>query len=197
MSNLFNAFENSKIYKISSPQCDKFYIGSTIQNLSSRFNLHKCLYKSFIQNKKTNYNSSFNVIKFDDAEISLIESVKCNNRKELQKIEGMHIKKNHDKIFNISIAGRTMKEYYNDNKSTIDEYQKNYQKNYYEKYKNRFQLYYQKNKDKFKLYYQLNKDKIRNYYKNKKKSPKISKNKNLKINVLEIDNFKLEINPSL
>jgi len=194
MSKLFNPYHNSKIYKITSPQTDKFYIGSTIQSLSNRLSLHKSLYKRNILNK-TSYTSSFNLMKFNDTSIELIKNVKCENRKELTKIEGQYIKEFNDKIFNISIAGRTVKEYYNDNRLAIHEYHKIYQKQYYKTHKEQFKNYYENNKERFKLYYQNNKEKIRLYYQDRKQKIKKISKKILKKNndYLEFDNFKLEI----
>jgi hypothetical protein len=117
-----NKYHTSKIYKISSPQSDKFYIGSTIKKLNIRFSKHKADYKRYIEKGVGSYVSSFEVVKFDDAIIELIKDVNCENRKELDKIEGECIKEYHDKILNKNVAGRTVKEWNEVNKEYIKEY---------------------------------------------------------------------------
>ena len=76
-----NKYYTSKIYKITSSQCDKFYIGSTTQTLIARLKQHKSNYKIYIEKNIGNYLTSFEIVKFDDAIIELIKNVKCENRK--------------------------------------------------------------------------------------------------------------------
>ena len=59
-----------KIYKITSPQTDKVYIGSTKQTLNTRFSAHKCRLDC----------SSKSIIAFGDAEIELVETVEIDQR---------------------------------------------------------------------------------------------------------------------
>lgn len=54
-------YQKSKIYKITSSQTDKIYIGSTIKTLSVRFAKHKTDYNRFI-NGKQNYVTSFEIL---------------------------------------------------------------------------------------------------------------------------------------
>ncbi len=58
------------IYKI---YCN-IYIGSTTQNLKSRLSQHKYFYKQYL-NGKNIYYSSFEILKYNDYEIQLIENV--------------------------------------------------------------------------------------------------------------------------
>ena len=59
-----------KIYKITSPQTEKVYIGSTKHTLNIRFSNHKC---------KLNCSSKL-LIEFGDAEIELVETVEIDQR---------------------------------------------------------------------------------------------------------------------
>ena len=154
-----NKYHTSKIYKISSPQCEKFYIGSTTQTLKERLRLHKKDYTIYKNGNRGNM-TSFDIVKFDDAIIELIKDVKCENRKELNKIEGECIKEHHDRILNKNIAGRTQKQYREAHKDKIKEY---YETNK-EHYKNTNKEYYEANKEKIKEikkeYHQRNKEKL-------------------------------------
>jgi hypothetical protein len=164
-----NKYHTSKIYKISSPQCEKFYIGSTIKTLNRRLTQHKTSYKRYIEKGVGSCFTSFEVVKFDDAIIELIKDVKCENRKELDKIEGDCILEYHDRILNKNIAGRTMKEWNEVNKEKLI----NWRKEYYDTNKNQInddcKKYYEANKDiikdKSKKYYYTNKNKVDENYK--------------------------------
>ena len=133
-----NKYSNGKIYKIKSNQTEKFYIGSTINDLKLRLIQHKTHYKCF-QEGKGNFVASFEIIIFNDVSIELIEKFSCNSKKELLKREGEIIKQylQDGNILNKNIAGRSDKEYREQNKDKINEYMKAYMK-----------VYYNKNKDK-------------------------------------------------
>lgn len=126
-----NKYHTSKIYKISSPQCDKFYIGSTIKTLKARLSKHKADYKIYLEKGIGSCMTSFEIVKFDDCIIELIKDVNCESKKELERIEGECILEHHDRILNKKVAGRTQKEYHEANK----EHFKNTKKEYYELHK--------------------------------------------------------------
>ena len=142
-------YQNGKIYKLWSPQGteDEIYIGSTCDELYKRKYNHK--------QPTNNCKSKILFEKYDDVRIELVEEYPCNSKAELNKKEGEYIKNN--KCLNRNVAGRTHKEYCEDNKESIKEYLHHYQKEYY--FKN-----YEKNKEKIlerkKKYYQDNKEKI-------------------------------------
>jgi len=148
MTTEINPYHTSKIYRISSPQCEKFYIGSTTQTLKARLSLHKRAYKRYIEKGIGSF-TSFEIVKFDDAIIELIKDVKCESKKELDRIEGECIREHHDRILNKNVAGRTPKEYREANKNEI----KDKNKEYYEIHKNEI-------RDKQKEYYETNKEKL-------------------------------------
>lgn len=109
----------ARIYSIRSYQTDKIYIGSTCQSLSMRMGGHRKNFKAY-NNQKSNYVSSFEILKFDDAYIELIENYPCLTKDELHKREGEHIRAN--ECVNKVIPGRSDKEYYQDNKEKYKEY---------------------------------------------------------------------------
>lgn len=156
-------YSKGKIYKLCSNQTDKVYIGSTVQELEERLRKHQVHYKRFLENK-TCYISSFEIVKYEDVYIELIEEYPCNSKEELEKQEGQIIK-NTNNYVNNRIAGRSLAEFYQDNKEQI----KNRIKNYYENNKDiisvKNKLYRNKNKEHIKtrnkLYRQNNKDKLK------------------------------------
>jgi hypothetical protein len=101
-----------------------FYIGSTTQELHQRLAGHRKDYKIWLKNNIKNM-TSFEILKFDDHYIELLEIFACNSKKELNKREGQYIR-SQDKCINKRIAGRTKQEYYADNLLKKLEYQKKY-----------------------------------------------------------------------
>ena len=189
---------NGKIYKITDIAYTKMYIGSTTQSLAKRFSLHKSKYKLWQDGKfnKLTVFDLFNEFGIENCKIELIEEFPCDNRMELERKEGEHIK--NSECVNKRIEGRTKKEYRQDNKEEIKEYQKQYYfdnkdkildkiKEYRQDHKQQIlennKQYYQDNKDKVKQYYQNNKDKILDKIKEYQQDHKqqISENKSQRI----------------
>lgn len=112
-------FQKAIIYKITSPSTQSIYIGSTKNLLSLRKTLHKYHYKLYLQNR-FKYLKSFEIIKYDDWKIEIIEEYPCNNLLQLHKREGYHIK-NTPNCINERIAGRTNEEYKQENRLLINE----------------------------------------------------------------------------
>lgn len=187
-------YSKGKVYTIRSYQTDKVYIGSTCSSLSKRMNSHKSCYKRFKNGAKiTNY-SSFEILKYNDAYIELLFNTPCENKDELCKIEGHYIRET-DNCVNKNIAGRTIKEYRQDNQEKIIQYRRDNQeqlKKYFAEYrlkhiekKSQYEAEYRathkeemkeykkvynvKNADKIKrhkaIYYQENKDKLKVQFK--------------------------------
>lgn len=79
-------YQNGKIYKIVSRNCDEIYVGSTTQPLSKRLHQH-------IRDHQTDniYVSSSEVIKHGRYEILLVEHYPCRSREELTAREGFYI----------------------------------------------------------------------------------------------------------
>ena len=110
-----NKYINGKIYKISSSQCDKIYIGSTYLPLQKRLTKHLDCYKCYL-NGKAHYVSSFDIVKYDDHKIELLELFPCNSKTEIEYREGIIQRQNKDIIVNYRIAGRSKKQYTADTK---------------------------------------------------------------------------------
>lgn len=172
-------FQLGKIYKIISAQTTGVYIGSTTQSLNDRLNNHKADYKRY-PNKEF---SSFNIIKYNDAQIILIENYPCNTKQELFTREQYYIdtmdcinKKN-------SISTREQKlQYFKDLKKTPKRKQqiRKYRENNKEKIKKQRHVKYEANqekiKEKRKEHYENNKEKIilkaKEYYDSNKEKVK-------------------------
>jgi len=123
-------YKNGKIYTIRSHQTEQFYIGSTTQPLTKRLTFHKSDYKRYLDGK-FNFITSFDIIKFDDCYIELLEEFPCESKMMLHKREGELIRKNN--CVNKSIPCQTRKEYnknhYVQNRDKIKEYKKEYYNN--------------------------------------------------------------------
>lgn len=163
-------FANAKIYQIKSFQTDLVYVGSTCcPRLCQRLRAHRYDYNCWLKNKKK-YVTSFEILKYDDHYIELVEDVECSSRDELRAREGYYIKTL--KSVNICISGRSRKEWFNDNKEHIKQYQLKYREKNKDKLKKQEKLKYIKNKEKIKKrvneYYHNNKDKRKEYLKKNK-----------------------------
>jgi hypothetical protein len=119
-------YQNGKIYKITTEFTDKIYVGSTaLYYLSSRLVEHKRHYNKWKKNKDT-YVTVFEILKYNDAQIYLIESYPCNSKDELHSREQYWIEQNGEICVNKTNAfGFNVEKY------------KQYQKKYHqtEKYK--------------------------------------------------------------
>ena len=111
-------YQNGKIYVLRSYQTDDVYIGSTTKRLCDRKSGHRVFYKRWINGKSRIYIASFKLSQFDDMYIELVENFPCNSKEELLKREGEVIRATPNCV-NINIAGRTDKEYYQDNKEQL------------------------------------------------------------------------------
>ena len=128
-------YKNGKIYTIRSHQTEDFYIGSTTQPLSKRLYFHKVNYKYYI-NKKFHYLSSFEIVKYNDCYIEVLEEYPCDNKQQLTKREGELIRCENNCV-NKRIEGRTRQEYLEVNKDKINELQREYNKQNKDKIKER------------------------------------------------------------
>jgi group I intron endonuclease len=164
-----NKYQNGKIYKIWSLETDEIYVGSTCQPLHKRMHQHRSdsnqdkIYKLYQEMRRIG-NQSFS--------IELIEDCPCNSKDELIKREGFWIR-NLTATLNMKIAGRTKKEYNEENKEHISKYNKEYRKQNEDKVKEREKEYRKQNPDKvqayMKGYHSINKDKIKEHKKEYRK----------------------------
>ena len=140
-------YQNGKIYTIRSYQTDDVYYGSTTQPLSKRLSMHKRHYKLWQDNKK-NYLTSFEIVKYNDCYIELVENYPCNSKAELEKFEGQCIRNN--ECINKNIPGRSKKQYREDNKDKMDIWYKQYREDNKEKISKQKKQYQEDNKEKIK-----------------------------------------------
>ncbi len=155
-------YSQGKIYKLISNHTDLIYIGSTAQKyLSQRKRGHICYYNDYL-NGKGRCVSSFEIIKFGDCQIFLIESFPCDNKDELQTREQYWIEKYKDICVNKYKAhngiSRNMpkderkvlydKQYRNNNKEQIAEIKKQWRENNKQKILEYKKEYRNKNKEK-------------------------------------------------
>jgi hypothetical protein len=112
------------VYVIRSHQTEDVYYGSTETTLAIRMDKHKGHYKCWL-NEKFHYITSFEILKYEDAYIELIEEVHYENELELIAREGHHIRNNI--CVNKQIPNRTVKEwrsnYYQEHKEEQRQYQ--------------------------------------------------------------------------
>tara|TARA_R110001599_G_scaffold352409_1_gene587198 strand:+ start:3198 stop:3593 length:396 start_codon:yes stop_codon:yes gene_type:complete len=94
---------------------DLTYVGSTTQTLNMRLLHHKCAYRKW-KRGKANYITSFDILEHEH-KITLIEECTEENIKEK---EGDWIRTLN--CVNKRIAGRTDKQYYQDNRKRIKQY---------------------------------------------------------------------------
>jgi hypothetical protein len=107
-----------RIYKIVSSECDGCYIGSTTQQLSKRLSTHKYHYKTYLDGHHLYY-TSYEILKFADASIELIHEGVFDSRKDLDKFEGEIIRTTPNAV-NKHVAGRSGKQYTQDNRDKIN-----------------------------------------------------------------------------
>lgn len=110
------AYLKGKVYCIRSPYTESIYIGSTTQSLAKRMGQHRDAFKKW-KVGKTRFVTCFQIMELGDAYIELIENYSCKNREELDRREGEWMRQKENCI-NHFIAGRTSKEYYEENKET-------------------------------------------------------------------------------
>ena len=162
-------YANGKIYVIRNHVNDMVYVGSTCQSLSKRFSWHK----SDMKNRKYQLYEAMNELKIENFYIELVELYPCSSKDELRSREGQYIRKydSYKNGYNMLISGRSMTEYYQDNKEQLKEQVKKYRDDHKDKIREQKKEYYQDNKEKINEYYkkykELNKDRIREH-KNKK-----------------------------
>lgn len=186
-------YQNGKIYKIISPSTNLIYIGSTaMPRLSQRFAHHKGNFREFL-NSKGRHVTSFEIIKYNDASIVLIESFPCDNREELLAREQYWLdntqnkvnkcksftglaKKDYQKIYignyrieNRDYLAKAKQEYRTKNKEVIAEKKKEYVR------KNKNKVYEQRRKYREANREKIAQDKKNRYIENKSKILKSQK----------------------
>ena len=149
-----NKYENGKIYALFN-RTDT-YIGSTTQTLENRLIRHESQFRG------GKYYCSQEILKEPPYYIIKLEDYPCYSRQELERREGWYQLNN--RCINKNIAGRTLKEYYIDNKKELLDKRKKYHEQNREEILDKQKEYYEQNRDKIseqhKKYREQNKDKL-------------------------------------
>ena len=169
-------YQRGKIYKIVDVGYTKCYIGSTIETLSNRLSKHRNQYKTRV----THVNSFllFDEFGVENCKIELIENFPCSSKEELLQREGTHILNND--CINKCVAGRSKKQWYDDNINKINDDRQKYRDEHKEHIRNISKAHRERNKETLnekrrqyyndnkaiarqcqKIYYENNKDKWR------------------------------------
>lgn len=119
-------YQKGKIYKIVSDSSDNVYVGSTCKLLCQRIACHKGGFKRW-QAGKSGKCLSYDIIKYGDAQIFLLENYPCHSKEELNARERWYIENTENSINKI-LPGRTKQEYRKENYQKIREKQKQQQK---------------------------------------------------------------------
>lgn len=148
-------YQNGKIYKIVSDQTCDVYIGSSAQKyLSMRMRQHRDEYNIWKKdNSKRQYISSFELLKYDDARIILVENYPCNTKDELRAREEYH-RKQYNEAINSYKAHQSheehlqyMRKWHEDNKEYVAERAKKYRAENRNELLQKKTEYYNKNKE--------------------------------------------------
>ncbi len=118
-----------RIYKLTSTQSNQCYIGSTTRSIYTRLTEHNYNYYQY-KNGKYHYTSSYDIVKFDDAKIELLEEREFKDKKEMLERERFYIDSNENAVNqrNPITTKEDIKErkakYYTDNKEQINKKKK-------------------------------------------------------------------------
>ena len=134
-------YKKAKVYMIRCPDSDDEYIGSTIQTLAMRMGSHRRNHKKY-----PNACASGTLIGRGNAYIELIEVFPCDNVEQLRKREG-EIIRSRPNCVNRYVAGRTEKEYREEEKDHRNTQKKEYYQANREKALEDAKTYYQQNKE--------------------------------------------------
>ena len=155
-------YSKGKIYKLCSSSCDEVYIGSTTQKLCQRLREHQKDFENWCETNEK-FLSSYEILSYNNASIQLLEKYSCSSSKELNRREGEWIRMT-DKCVNRYIAGRTHKEYVQDNFDRVQMRKAEWTRNNAERCRQVKSEYYVQNKDtlnkKKREYYEANKEVI-------------------------------------
>ena len=156
-------YNNSKVYKIWSPQGDKIYVGSTTkQYLSQRMTAHRKDY-NYWKSGKGHFITSYLIFDeygLDNCFIELLETKSCTSKDELKQLEGGYIRDL--ECVNKRVENRnhqeSVKNYRENNREKCLEQRKNYQENNKDKIKQYSEDHKERRKPLTKQWREENKD---------------------------------------
>jgi hypothetical protein len=132
------------IYKITCNETGEVYFGSTTLSLNSRISMHKTNCKRWKEGKY-GFTTSFNIIDRGNYSYRLIETVECEDKKQLEARERYYIENN--ECINKFIPCRTQKEYDDANKDKKKEHREANKEHYNKYMKEYMKAYYKANKE--------------------------------------------------
>jgi len=104
---IFDKIVDGKVYLLLSDTYNKFYIGSTTVSLEERLKRHVESYDEWLKSNFTSpYLSSFEILKYPDYRMELIEECSQVSGWDLIKREQYHLIVNYKDIVNIIIPGK-------------------------------------------------------------------------------------------
>ena len=115
-----NRYNYGKIYKVWDNAFTKCYIGSTTETLSQRMARHRVSYNIWKGGSNKGYYKVFDLFDefgVENCKIEWVEYYSCNSKKELEAREGKFQRE--EECINKRVAGRSIKEYYDDNREQI------------------------------------------------------------------------------
>jgi hypothetical protein len=128
-------YQYGKIYTLRSSETEKYYIGSTIQPLPKVLYEHKKHYRHFCKEvkkweevepewrKTLKSESAFEIAKYDDCYIELLENCCCDSLPELKKRQGELVREHKEYVVNLTIPGRTRDQFRRDNPERYKAYE--------------------------------------------------------------------------
>ena len=155
------ALITGRIYKLTSVETDKVYVGSTEMKLNYRMREHKHSYRKYTLSKFP-YMTAFEVLKYTNAKIELLFEGEFKYRSEMYKLEGEHIQV--ENSINKRIEGRTKQEYLESRKDYFKMKKKEYAEANREHLQQKAKEYRQTHKEELRQTYlnyrQNNQDKV-------------------------------------
>lgn len=153
-------YSKGKIYTIRCRTDNSIiYVGSTICSLSKRWGQHK---GAIISKKYGLYNCIENNGGFENWYIELYENYSCENKEQLFRKEGEIIRM--IGTLNMNIAGRSKKEWAEENKEKMDTYKQEWTEENRDKILEKKKIYREEHKEeiieKGKIYYIENRDRL-------------------------------------
>jgi hypothetical protein len=180
---IINEIEKGFVYKITSPQTEKVYIGSTFKKIDVRLNQHKIAYNRFL-NGKGKKMGAFDVVCFQDCIIEELESFENLNRKGLSVFERKWYDIYKDKVCNMHSPNRSKADWEDEHRDFLNQWKKEYRVKNKDKLNKFANEYYYNNKEKVienqKKYHSKNKERISQYYKDYYLRKKEEKQKEIK-----------------
>lgn len=146
-----------KIYKLKNDE-GQIYIGSTNLTLDKRMQLHKALFKRFINNTVDTYCSAFEVLRGTNAVIECLEDTGVIDKMTARVKENTYIQNNDCVNKNLALLTQEQKDeqqakYRRDNRQKYLDYQRKYKEEHRDYWKSekatqQRKEYYQKNREK-------------------------------------------------